>query len=276
MYKLIACDLDETLLNVDKEICERNLKAIFKATKEYGVKFVPATGRGYTGFDAVLQALEVVDKEGEYVISNNGAIVSENAGHRHLSFHGLSFETAKTIFKFAYSKNVCMQVFSAKDVYAFHINEDEKKWLFSFKKDSYLCDQDHIDFLENVPITKILLQNLDRSYLQGLYKELAPLVAGEITESYSSGRYLELNHNGVDKGLGLRELAEYLGIDMKDTIAIGDNFNDIGMLKVAGLSVAVANAQPEIKAMCDYVTTSDHNEGGVAEVIEKYIFGEGK
>lgn len=272
MYKLIACDLDETLLNVDKKIGERNLRAIFKATKEYGVKFVPATGRGYTAVDTILETLQSANALDEYIISNNGAIVSENKDHRHLSFHGLPFATTKKIFDFGFQKDVCIQIFTPTDVYAYHISEDEKKWLFSFKKDSIICDNDNIDFLENVPITKVLFQNLDRTYLQELYKEMEALLEGKVTASYSSGRYLELNLFGVDKGLGLRELADHLGIDMKETIAIGDNFNDIGMLKVAGLSIAVSNAHPEIKAMCDYITEADHNEGGVAEAIERFIF----
>ena len=83
---------------------------------------------------------------------------------------------------------------------------------------------------------------------------------------------MELNLFGVDKGLGLRDLCNYLGIDLSETIAIGDNFNDIGMLREAGLAVAVENAVDEIKAMCDYVCKKDHNNGAVAEVIERFIF----
>ncbi|MEF9967918.1 MAG: HAD-IIB family hydrolase, partial [Longicatena sp.] len=78
MYKLIACDLDETLLNDNKEICERNIKAIQKAEREFGVKFIPATGRGYTCIDNVLKTLQVNNKSGEYTISNNGGVISEN------------------------------------------------------------------------------------------------------------------------------------------------------------------------------------------------------
>ena len=77
MYKLIVCDLDETLLNSDKKICQENIDAIKKA-RDLGVKFVPATGRGYTCIDYVLNTLELYDLENEYAISNNGAIVTEN------------------------------------------------------------------------------------------------------------------------------------------------------------------------------------------------------
>lgn len=78
MYKLIACDLDETLLNTDKEICSRNIEAIKRAERDYGVRFVPATGRGYTCIDNVLHTLDVFDASHEYTISNNGGVVTEN------------------------------------------------------------------------------------------------------------------------------------------------------------------------------------------------------
>ena len=82
MYKLIACDLDETLLNTDKEICARNIAAIKRAERAYGVRFVPATGRGYTCIDNVLHTLGVYDAEQEYTISNNGGVVTENKNYR--------------------------------------------------------------------------------------------------------------------------------------------------------------------------------------------------
>lgn len=272
MYKLIACDLDETLLNTEKEICEENIKAIKKAEKEYQIRFVPATGRGYTCIDNVLHTLGVYDAEDEYTISNNGGVVTENKAFRELSFHALPFSLAEKLFDFGYQKDVCIQVFTAKDVYAFHLNEDERKWLFSFKPDSIECNGDNIDFLKDTPITKILFQNTDTAYLQELSKELKPIIGNDVSITFSSNRYMEMNLFGVDKGLGLRDLCNYLGIDISETIAIGDNFNDIGMLREAGLSVAVANAVDEIKNLCDYVCEKDHNNGAVAEVIERFIF----
>lgn len=271
MYKLIACDLDETLLNDNKEICEANVRAIRRAEREYGVKFVPATGRGYTCIDNVLQTLQVMDTENEYTISNNGGVVTENKGYRELYFHELPFDKAKELFSYGFTKDVCIQVFTAKDVYAFHLNDDERKWLFSFKPDSIECDGDTIDFLKGTRIAKILFQNSDMDYLRELEKDMRSITEGSVNTSFSSGRYLELNHVGVDKGSGLQHLADYLGIDIKDTIAIGDNFNDMAMLKAAGLSIAVANAADEIKEICDYVTKADNNEGAVAEAIHKFI-----
>lgn len=272
MYKLIACDLDETLLNTQKEICERNVAAIKKAEQKYGVRFVPATGRGYTCIDTVLHTLGVYDAKNEYTISNNGGVVTENKDYRELTFHELSYDIVAHLFQFGLDKDVCMQIFTAKDVFAFHLNEDEHRWLYACKPDFIACEKASMDFLKGTPITKILFQNTDTNYLRTLAQELRPYTEGKVTVSFSSHRYLEFNPIGIDKGVGLRELCEALHIDLADTIAIGDNYNDAGMLKVAGLSVAVANAVEDIKQLCDVVTTADHNEGAVAEVIERFIF----
>lgn len=89
--------------------------------------------------------------------------------------------------------------------------------------------------------------------------------------SYSSNRYIEFNHKGVNKGAGLKKLADLLHIDIQDTIAIGDNYNDLSMIKDAGLGVGVQNAAPGIKPDCDYITTATCEEGAVCEVIEKFV-----
>ena len=96
-------------------------------------------------------------------------------------------------------------------------------------------------------------------------------ITGDMDVSYSSNRYLEFNQKGVNKGSGLRKLAELLGVDMKDTIAIGDNYNDLTMIQAAGLGVGVGNTVEELKPLCDYVTAADYNHGAVAEVLRKFV-----
>lgn len=272
MIRLIACDLDETLLTTEKQITKKTIDAIKRAEQEFHVKFVPATGRGYTCLDDVLEALDVKNKEGEYIISHNGGVICENKDYRKLQFHTLSFEKAKELFAFGLTKDICMQVFTDQDVYAFHLNEEEKKWLLMFKPDSIICKEDSIDFLKDEPIVKILFQKVDMPYLFELANEMKPITDGEVAVSFSSNRYLELNAIGIDKGLGLLELAKALGIKQEETMAIGDNLNDLEMLQAAGVAVAVANASDIIKEHSDYVTKQDHNHDAVAEAIETFIF----
>ena len=93
-----------------------------------------------------------------------------------------------------------------------------------------------------------------------------------ISHTFSSNRYFEMNNQGVDKGEMVKVLAEKLGFTLDEVIAVGDNYNDISMLKVAGISVAANNAVLDVKKLCTYTTTNDNNEGVLAEVIEKFVF----
>ena len=82
---------------------------------------------------------------------------------------------------------------------------------------------------------------------------------------------MEFNKIGVDKGEGLKHLAQIIGVDLSECIAVGDNNNDLPMLEVAGLSVAAGNAVDDVKKVCDVVTKADNNEGVIAEIIERFI-----
>ena len=272
MIRLIACDLDETLLDDKKRIPQYNLEKI-KEAKDQGVLFVPASGRGYTSMDSVLTSLAAYDKEQEYTISNNGGIVVENKGFRHISFHSFTFEQAKALFAYGIQKDICIEVFTDHDVYAFHLNEDERGWLFMFKKDAQVCQENSIDFFKDEPIVKLLFEDTDMERLYTIAEDMKHVSDGVASVSFSSNRYIELNPLGIDKGVGLCELCAYLDIPMEETMAIGDNDNDRELLLAAGVSVAVANANERIKRIADHVTRFDHNEGAVGEAIERFVLG---
>lgn len=269
-YKLIASDMDETLLNDQHSICQRNIDLIMKA-KEKGVKFVPATGRGFMSIQHDLKTLGLYDQLGEYVISFNGGALTENKDNRLMYFQGLSFEKTKEIFEFGLHCDVCQHVYTKDKLYVFNLSESEAQRIKNQKVECIIMNENSIDFLKNTPISKILYQNTDVPYLMSLEPQMKHIWEGECAVSYSSNRYMEFNKIGVDKGNGLIHLAEILGIDIADTIAVGDNYNDMPMLAVAGLSVAAANAVDEVKKACDITTDADNNEGVIAEIIEKYI-----
>lgn len=273
-YKLIACDMDETLLNNDHMICQRNIDAIKRAKEEFGVKFVPATGRGYASLERDLKLLDLYDKEGEYVISFNGGALTENKNNKLLEFNGMPFCKMKEIFEFGLKEDVCIIIYTIDKLYVYNLSESEKERIKNEKRECTIMKENSVDFLENEPISKILYQNIDMPYLRTLEPKMKNITEGFCSVSYSSNRYIEFNSFGVDKGQGLKDLAKILNIDIKDTIAVGDNFNDMAMLKVAGLSVAANNGVSAVKEVCDYTTKADNNEGVVAELIEKFIFKE--
>lgn len=274
MYKLIASDMDETLLNDQHEIGQENIKWIKKACQEKGLMFVPATGRGYNSIQHNLKELGLYDQAGEYIISYNGGALTENKNNRLLDFKGLDFGKMKEIFEFGLNYDVCIHVYTKDKLYIYNLRPEEAVRIAEQKTACEIVTENTVDFLEKEPISKILYQNTDMDYLRSIEPKLRAITDGYCAVSYSSNRYLEFNTLGVNKGVGLQNLAQIVGLDMAEVIAVGDNFNDQAMLAVAGLSVAANNAVPEIKALCDYTTKANNNQGVIAEVIRKFIYNE--
>lgn len=270
MYKLIAIDLDETLFNAQHKIDDENKKAIALAI-EKGIKIVPCSGRG-PGFLGTLYDDLGINNEQEYSILCNGAIVIENHTSNIISCSPLAYEKALELFAFGRSKDLCVQIFTPDKVYVYFADEEEREVIKHFGDNIIFLDTDETAFLKDEVIIKVLFEKPDSlAYLQTLEEELKPLTEGHITVSFSSNRYLELNALGIHKGIGLLSLANHLGIDISETIGVGDNYNDLGLLEDAGLGVAVQNAIAPVKAIADVVTIADHNQSAIAEVIYEYV-----
>lgn len=269
MYKIIACDLDETLLSsTDRKISAKNVEAIRKAG-ELGVKFVPTTGRGYSSIQGTLTELGLVDLSNEYVISFNGGAITENKNNRLLHFEGISYELADELFHRGLNYDVCIHVYTKDIVYVYNFTDNEKNYLNGRMEVEEFFNK-NIDFLKDQDIVKVLYVNTNQEYLRSIAEALKD-ITDDVDVSYSSNRYIEFNQKGVTKGNGLRRLAQILNVDIKDTIAIGDNFNDLSMIQVAGLGVGVANCVEGIRPYCKYITQANCDESAIAEVINKFI-----
>ena len=271
MYKMIACDLDETLLSDSRMISRENIEAI-RLAKQNGVKFVPATGRGYRTVQGTLKTLGLYDEEGEYVISFNGGAITENKNNRLLEFTGISYELTEKLFRFGLKYDVCIHIYTSDDVYLYHLNEEESRYLKGRMDGCIEMANADIAFLKEAPLVKVLYQNLDLGLLNRIKDDITCITDGNVSVSFSANRYIEFNQIGVDKGEGLIKLANHLGIAREETIAIGDNLNDASMIQAAGLGVCVKNAVEEMKPTAGYVCKSTNNENAIAEVIEKFIF----
>lgn len=274
MYKMILSDLDETLL-VHHHVPAFNQDAIAKARNK-GVKFVPATGRAYNMIQEILKEIGTYQEANEYSICFNGGLIVENKDDKILHFHGLSFEQTKALFELGKNYDVCVLVFTLDCCYIFHADPKEVERKIEQKARFEVCDEYNMDFLKEEKIAKILFEKRDMDYLKTIEKDIQPYIEGKVSLSYSSSRYLELNALGVDKGYGLRWLASYLNMSSDDVIAIGDNYNDVEMIKEAKMGVCVASASEDIQRLSNYVTKRDYDQGAVKEVIEKMILEEDK
>lgn len=272
MYKLMLSDLDETLL-INHHVPQFNIEAIKKA-RHRGLKFIPATGRAYNMISDILKEIGTYQQAGEYSICFNGGLIVENKNNRVLNFKDLSFEQTKILFEKAKNYDVCVLVFTMDMCYIYNANDEEIERKIAQKAPFTIMDNYSIDHLINDQIAKILYQKNDMSYLNMIEQDLKNVIEGKVAVSYSSNRYLEFNALGVNKGYGLKWLANYLGIDIKETMAIGDNYNDVEMIKAANLGICVISANDDIKAMAQYVTKFDYYQGAVKEVIEKFVLEE--
>ena len=268
MYKIIACDLDETLLNDQHQISSRDIESIRRAT-ELGVKFVIATGRPFNSAFNDLKKLGLFEKEDEYVISFNGSVITENRNNRVIYRQEMPFDKINELYKKGVEFDTCIHAYSLDKVYVYNYLDFERKYIEGRMNIVEIFDKDLGNYRDDCFI-KLLFADLDDSVLKRYLRDMGSLT-DDVEISFSSNRYLEFNCPGIDKGNGLRALAEYLGVDIADTIAVGDNVNDLPMIKAAGLGIGVRNVNPVMKNKCDYILDSSNNEDPLTEVIEKFI-----
>ncbi|MCR5794574.1 MAG: HAD family hydrolase [Solobacterium sp.] len=268
MIRLIVSDLDETLIRKDRTIHPDCVEAI-KKLKEKNILFVPATGRGYRTVEDTLRELDLFEQEGQYVMSYNGGAITENKGNRMLFFHAMDDDLTQILFERGISQyHVAVRVYVKEAVYVFNITDEERAFATGRGK-VIECDVNDLALLGGQPIVKIVYVNKDFAYLKKIEADLCDL-HDRLDISYSSGRYMEFNPKGINKGEGMRKLAELLGIDMSETMAIGDNFNDLPMICAAAVGVGVANSIEGILPYCDHITEKTCEEGAVAEAIRRF------
>ncbi len=266
MYKLVVSDLDETLLTSEKHVGLKTREAIQQAKKQ-GTKFVCSTGRGVFSIQGTLKEIGTWNEAGEYSISYNGGMITENKDNKVLALQPLDFDLARDLFNAGKKMHLCVHAYTPEGVYIFNVNEDEITFL---KGRMEYTDLEDIDQLAGQPILKVLFESLDFESLKPIPAMIQSL-SDQCEVSFSSNRYVEFNPKGVNKGSGLRQLAQILGIDMTETIGIGDHLNDATMIEAAGLGVGVANVYKDVRPLCDFVTSRDHNHDAVAEVLETYV-----
>lgn len=270
MYQLMFSDLDETLLTSDHHVPEINREAISKARK-HGLKFIPATGRGYEMTREILHELNLDQSDEDYIIAFNGGMIVTTGSFKEILFQGMEYELVKEIFDFGKNLDVCMEIFTPEGCYLFNANQDEINRKTKQKANFKVIEDFDMSFTKSMRIAKIIFQKCDMPYLRECAKQMESITRDRVAVSYSSMRYLEFNAPGVNKGQALAWLTNYLGVPSENTIAIGDNENDLEMIKAAGLGIAVENALPNVKAVADFVTEKDFSSGAVAEAIERFV-----
>lgn len=265
MIKLIAMDLDETLLNDDKQVSIENQKALKQAQKA-GIQTVIATGRPWFSFRHTLEQIGTADQaDGLSISLNGGALVKNTNGHP-ISVHGLSYKMADFLFQQALNFDICVHINTVDKAYGWNLGDNERQFLKG-RLDIIELDKPDLSFLKDEPIVKILYGSLNFEDLQRIAVHLSPCTK-DLDVSFSSNRYIEFNAGGIHKGQGLKDLADCYGLSLSECAAIGDNLNDVTMIEMAGLGIAMANAKDELKEKAGWITLRDYNHDGLAQAVE--------
>ena len=263
MYKLIASDMDGTLLRSDRTISEETKEAI-RNIKDKGAVFVLSTGRPLIAVEKYNELLNLNCP----VILYNGAMIFDFSNRKVLFEVFLDFEYAKYIWDEGNKKKLEMYVWANNDLYTNFIND--KVYDYIVESHAEIHKLDDIKDIKGKNITKIIWDE-DPELLKRYIKELDEIKFNEkVNYCTSMSYYLEFFNKETSKKVAIQKLEEIYGIKREEVIAIGDGKNDMEMIKYAGLGVAMDNAIDEVKKVAKVVTKSN-NEDGVLEIIKKFI-----
>ncbi len=270
--RLVAFDLDNTLLDSQKDLSERNRKALERCVEE-GIEIVPCTGRIWLGLPDCIKELPGV----RYMILLNGGQVVDIVNDRIIDKRDLAYTTAAELMEGIRDHHVMYDCYIDGQGYSEsrfldHLDDynipDNLRQMFAITR---LPVPDLIEFIRDKarPVEKVNFNFDDYDLRRRVKDELSS--RDDIVVSSSFLNNLEINGPGATKGQGILTLASLLSIDPSQTMGFGDGLNDLSMMQAAGIGVAMDNAIEEVKEVADYVTLSN-DEDGVGVAIEKILF----
>ena len=269
--KMIFLDLDGTLLNDEKKLPKVNRDAIDAALKA-GHKVLICTGRPLSSVIKLLPAFGL-DQPGCYAIAYNGGLIYDAGAKKAVYQKTLPLEQVRYVFDRAYEYGkIHIQTYTEK---GFICECDTPESAF-YERMTH-CDRkvvkDVIEELNGQEPCKMLAMayGFERKQIEGFRSSMLDYCKGKMDVCFSCYEYLEFMPERINKGNSICWMSEFLNIPMEHTIAVGDAENDITMIQTAAVGAVMKNADDEIKQYGNYITERDNNEGGVAEVIYKFM-----
>ena len=266
-YRLLVLDLDGTLTNSKKEISPRNLQTLLRL-QESGVRLVLASGRPTYGIAPLAEALQMQKHHGCILSYNGGEIIDWSTGE--LLYKNLLPDDVLPVLYTAAVRNGQAILTYDNEYILTEQPDDEYVLKEAFLNKMQIRPTD--DFLRDapLPLPKCLIVG-DPDKLMQTEAELSLRLQGRISVYRSEPYFLELVPLGIDKARSLAVLLERLGLTREEMVAMGDGYNDLSMIRFAGMGVAMANAQEPVRKAADDITLSN-DEDGVAVAVEKLFF----
>ena len=286
MYKLVAIDLDGTMLNQYGIITEKT-KEIIKKVQEKGVEVIIASGRAITSVKRFSKEIN----SNKYFISGNGAITYDIRNNKILYENILKKSKALKIIKICEENSIYYNVYTENGIIAKNLSYNT---LYYYKDNLSKPDENrtHINLVENVynyidekdeKILKIMICDEHKSVFNSIVRKIKEISEIEILEVSHMSRkiikqgteeialeyfYTEVSAQNVDKWNALEELIKLMNISKEEVITMGDNANDLKMIKNAGLGIAMGESAPYVKQSADMITLTNE-ENGVAVALKK-------
>lgn len=264
-YRVIALDLDGTLTNHEKVVTPKTREALLSAEAR-GATIVLASGRPTFGIEPVADCLEM-DSRGGYILSYNGGKIVNWKTREEIFAQHLPDGVIPLIHEYARQRHYALLGYAGNDIVTENPDDEYVREESRINKMD-IVRVDHLpDALEPHP-TKLLMTGHPDDTVRA-EQELAELLGGKMDVFRSAPFFIELVPKHIDKAKSLQRLLDNIQLTAADMIAFGDGYNDLSMLKFAGMGVAMANAAPEVRAEADYVTLSNE-EDGVAAALEHF------
>ncbi|GIP33921.1 Cof-type HAD-IIB family hydrolase [Paenibacillus sp. J2TS4] len=260
-YKLIALDVDGTLLNDQHELTPRTAE-LLREIHHAGAEIVLCTGRSPTNAAPYLKEMGL---DG-IMVTHNGAATVSSREMTVLHQHSFKVQDIIPYILFCRENEIHFDLSTAFELYLEHVTEWERKMYASFKMDPIVFE-DLLGFQD--PIVKFTIYS---------EKEKVDRVEGQWGDWTSSLRmirshlnFIDMMHPEASKGNALQKLAQSRGVSRKEILAIGNYYNDTDMIEYAGMGIAMDNSPLEVKQAADEVTASN-NEEGVYQALRKHLF----
>lgn len=269
MVRLVAMDLDGTLLDDQKQIPRRNMEAI-EAAKQRGVYIIPCSGRSPKSIIRIVRELGL-DEAGQYYITSNGACIMEGGREQAIYTCTLPPGAARELIRIGrkYGEQVNPHIYVGDQFIV-------ERYLSCTRRYEQLSGSqcrvvESLDAYEDEPMLKMLYNNIgEPSQLIELQKKLEGKLPEHVQMFRSSDFLLEFVNEAAGKWNAVAYIAKRLGIENKEILCIGDNENDLSMIQGAGYGAAPRNAVELVRRGASYVSSMDNNHGAVGEILEHF------
>ncbi len=267
--KLIALDLDDTLLNKDVQISDENVNALRRAAS-LGIYVVLCSGRAEDGILPFVRRMDIAGLEsGRYLIAINGCSIFDLHTRTQIYCRNVASDILCSADEEAEKMGLRSEVYSPDTIYY----REATKWT---KLDVDMCGlkgvavEDYDAFLKQRKFPKMLIPG-EPDVLQELQAKLKAKFGDKAVIFTSKPYFLEVLPPNCGKGEAIQWLAEHIGIPKEQTMGFGDSMNDESMIRLCGYGVAMKNGLDYIKNIATFVTEKDNNESGVADFIQKHV-----